>query len=54
MGKYLAIYGKPRFLGIVELEDEIVESISPDGMMIALSHRGEEPAYSMGPLNETQ
>jgi cell fate regulator YaaT (PSP1 superfamily) len=50
----LAIYGKPRFLGIVELEDEIAASLPPDGMMIALSHRGEEPAYTMGPLNEAQ
>jgi cell fate regulator YaaT (PSP1 superfamily) len=54
LSRYLAIYGKPRFLGIVELEREIAESLSPDGMIIALSHRGEEPAYTMGALDEDQ
>ncbi|MDR1136764.1 MAG: hypothetical protein LBK91_00450, partial [Synergistaceae bacterium] len=54
MGRYLAIYGKPRFLGIVELEDDAINSLMPDGMIIALSHRGEESAYAMGPLNEEQ
>ena len=54
MGKYLATYGKPRFLGIVELDDDIFESLSSDGLIIAVSHRGEEAAAVMGPLDVEQ
>jgi len=54
LGKYLATYGKPRFLGILELEEGVVESLSSGGMIIAVSHRGEEAASVMGPLNEDQ
>jgi cell fate regulator YaaT (PSP1 superfamily) len=32
----------------------MIGSLSPDGMIIALSHRGEEAAYAMGPINEAQ
>ncbi|MCL2684341.1 MAG: hypothetical protein FWE55_03770 [Synergistaceae bacterium] len=54
MGKYLATYGKSRFLGIVELDDESSGALSLDGMIIAASHRGEEAAAVMGPLDEDQ
>jgi cell fate regulator YaaT (PSP1 superfamily) len=54
LGKYLATYGKPRFLGIVEMDGDVFGSLSPDGMIIAASHRGEETAAVMGSLNEEQ
>ena len=54
MGKYLAIYGKPRFLGIVEFDPETADAPPQDGIIIAASHRGEEVASVMGALNETQ
>jgi len=54
LGKYLATYGKPRFLGIVELEDDIFDALPSDGMIIAVSHRGEEAAAVMGPLDVEQ
>jgi cell fate regulator YaaT (PSP1 superfamily) len=50
----LAIYGKPRFLGIVELHEDVFVSLPLDGMIIAVSHRGEEAASVMGPLNDDQ
>ena len=54
MGKYLATYGKPRFLGIVGFDPDTDGALSQDGLIIATSHRGEEVASVMGPLNETQ
>ena len=54
MGKYLAIYGKPRFLGIVEFDTDTSGALPQDGLIIAASQRGEEVASVMGPLNETQ
>ena len=54
MSKYLATYGKPRFLGIVELDDDVFEALSADGMIIAVSHRGEETAVVMGLLDIDQ
>ena len=54
MGKYLATYGKPRFLGIVELDGDILENLSADRMIIAVSHRGEEAAAVLGPLDVEQ
>jgi cell fate regulator YaaT (PSP1 superfamily) len=54
LGKYLATYGKPRFLGIVEFDPDTAGVLSSDGLIIATSHRGEEVASVMGPLNETQ
>jgi cell fate regulator YaaT (PSP1 superfamily) len=54
LGKYLATYGKPRFLGIVEFDDEAGDTLASDGMIVAVSHRGEEAASVMGPLNEEQ
>jgi cell fate regulator YaaT (PSP1 superfamily) len=50
----LATYGKPRFLGIVELDDGVFAALPSCGMIIAASHRGEEAALVMGPLNEEQ
>ena len=54
MGKYLATYGKPRFLGIVGFDPDTEGALSQDVLIIATSHRGEEVASVMGPLNETQ
>ena len=54
MGKYLATYGKPRFLGIVELDEDIFEGLGSDGLAVAASHRGEEVIAVMGPLDEEQ
>ena len=54
MGKYLATYGKPRFLGIVELDEDIFEGLDSDGLAVAASHRGEEVIAVMGPLDEEQ
>ncbi|MDR1966543.1 MAG: hypothetical protein LBQ36_07515 [Synergistaceae bacterium] len=54
MGKFLATYGKPRFLGIVELGGDISENAGFGGAIVAVSHRGEELASVMGPLNEEQ
>jgi cell fate regulator YaaT (PSP1 superfamily) len=51
----LATYGKPRFLGIVDLEDNIYTSVSGGGgLMVTLTHRGEEMATAMGSLDEKQ
>jgi cell fate regulator YaaT (PSP1 superfamily) len=54
LGKFLAIYGKPRYLGILEFDGSSGEPLSQDGMIIAASHRGEEAASVMGPLDEAQ
>jgi cell fate regulator YaaT (PSP1 superfamily) len=54
MEKYLATYGKPRFLGIVTLGDEHGDVARKDGLIVVASHRGEELAEIVGPLNEEQ
>jgi cell fate regulator YaaT (PSP1 superfamily) len=54
LNKYLATYGKPRFLGIVELGEEIYEALPPEGLIVVSSHRGEEMAVIMGRLDEEQ
>jgi cell fate regulator YaaT (PSP1 superfamily) len=50
----LATYGKPRFLGIVELDGEARAPIKKDGLMVVHSHRGEEFAEMVGSLDEQQ
>ena len=42
MNKFLAVYGKPRYLGIVEYEGDIIKGTS----IIVESHRGEEIAVT--------
>lgn len=54
MSNYLVTYGKPRFLGIVSLDDELYDRIRKDRLIVALSHRGEEMAEVVGPLTEEQ
>ncbi|MDR1516220.1 MAG: hypothetical protein LBS45_11050 [Synergistaceae bacterium] len=54
MKNYLATYGKPRFLGIVKLNDENRDSIKKDGLIVVCSHRGEELAEIVGPINSEQ
>jgi cell fate regulator YaaT (PSP1 superfamily) len=49
----LATYGKPRFLGILDIDDETAGSIK-DGFVIVTSHRGEEFAEVVGALDERQ
>ncbi|MEG1501992.1 MAG: regulatory iron-sulfur-containing complex subunit RicT [Synergistaceae bacterium] len=50
MNKYLAIFGKPRYLGIIEYE----ENISKGEAVIVESHRGEEIAIIAGAIDEEQ
>lgn len=50
MKKYLAVYGKPRYLGIVEYDGEIERGID----IVAESIRGEETATVVGEINEKQ
>ena len=50
MGKYLAIYGKPRYLGIVECDEEIKKG----EYIIVESLRGEETAIVAGELSSEQ
>ena len=50
MNKFLAVYGKPRYLGIVEYEGEILKGTS----IIVESHRGEEIAVIAGSLTAEQ
>lgn len=50
MNKYLAIYGKPRYLGIVEHDEEMLKGSS----IIVESHRGEELAVVAGNLTPEQ
>ena len=54
MEKYLATYGKPRFLGIVSLDDQGGEFTKRDGLIVVSSHRGEELAELVAPINEEQ
>jgi cell fate regulator YaaT (PSP1 superfamily) len=50
----LATYGKPRFLGIVSLSDEIFELVRKERLIVIVSHRGEEFAEIVGPVDEAQ
>ncbi|MDR1019515.1 MAG: hypothetical protein LBL73_02055 [Synergistaceae bacterium] len=54
MENYLATYGKPRFLGIIKLGDEDGEFTKRDGLIVVSSHRGEELAELVGPINSEQ
>lgn len=51
---YLATFGKPRFLGIVALEDNGEETAPKGRLVVAVSHRGEEMAEIIGPLAPEQ
>lgn len=50
MKKYLAVYGKPRYLGLVEYDGEIDRGAA----LIVESVRGEELATSVGEINDEQ
>lgn len=50
MKKYLAIYGKPRYLGIISTEEDIANG----DKVVAESVRGEDLAIVVGLLNEEQ
>ena len=50
MNKYLAVYGKPRYLGIVAYDGEIANG----SVIVVESHRGEELAVTAGLLTEEQ
>lgn len=50
MSKYLAIYGKPRYLGIIDYDGEIKNGSN----IVVESHRGEELAISAGILTAEQ
>ncbi len=52
MNKYLAIFGKPRYLGILEYDSE--EQIEKGTTVVAESHRGEELAVAVGLLTPEQ
>lgn len=50
MSKYLAIFGKPRYLGILEYNEDIERG----SRIVVESHRGEELAILAGEINEEQ
>ena len=50
MSKYLAVYGKPRYLGIIEYDAEIEKG----AIVVAESHRGDEYAVVAGVLTDEQ
>jgi cell fate regulator YaaT (PSP1 superfamily) len=50
----LVTYGKPRFLGIVSLNDEDYDSIKKERLIVAVSHRGEELAEVVGAITAEQ
>ena len=57
MNRYLVTYGKPRFLGIVapdRLSEGGEERIKNGRLIVAHSHRGEEMAEIVGPIDEEQ
>ncbi|MDR1483086.1 MAG: hypothetical protein LBI74_10720 [Synergistaceae bacterium] len=54
MSIFLATYGKPRFLGIISLSDEIYDLVRRDRLIVIASHRGEELAEVVGPLDGEQ
>lgn len=54
MSKYLAIFGKPRYLGIVPYEDSETEKLVKGDTVIVESYRGEELAIVAGELTAEQ
>lgn len=54
MSKYLAIFGKPRYLGIVPYEDTETEKLAKGDTIIVESYRGEELAIVAGELTSEQ
>lgn len=50
MNKYLAVYGKPRYLGLVEHEEEIEKGET----LVVESVRGKELAVVVGAISEEQ
>ena len=54
MSRYLTTYGKPRFLGIVSLSDDEYNEAKRERLIVVASHRGEELAEVVGPLDEEQ
>lgn len=54
MNKYLATYGKPRFLGIVTLTEDEYLSIKTERLLVVMSHRGLELAELVGLIDEEQ
>lgn len=54
MSKYLAIFGKPRYLGIVPYDDNETRKMEKGDTIIADSYRGEELAIIVGELTEAQ
>lgn len=54
MSKYLAIFGKPRYLGIVPYDDNETRRIEKGDAVIVESYRGEELAVIAGELTEAQ
>ena len=52
MNKYLAIYGKPRYLGILEYSSE--EPLTKGVTAVVESHRGEDLAVIAGPITPEQ
>ena len=54
METFLATYGKPRFLGIVKLEESDYDSVKKLRLAVVSSHRGKEFAELVGRLNEEQ
>lgn len=53
MSKYLAIFGKPRYLGIVSYADK-EEKLEKGDSIVVESYRGEETAVIAGELTEEQ
>lgn len=53
MNKYLAIFGKPRYLGIISYDGH-GDKLEKGGTVIAESYRGEETAVIAGELTEEQ
>lgn len=54
MKKYLATYGKPRFLGIVPLSEDEYRSTEKMRLMLVSSTRGDELSELVGELNDDQ
>lgn len=54
MSKYLAIFGKPRYLGIVPYDDTETEKLAKGDTIIVESYRGEELAIVAGELTAEQ
>ena len=54
MKKYLATYGKPRFLGIIPMTEAEFASVEKLKIMVVSSSRGEELAEVVGALDDAQ